>query len=286
MTTIGAMALGGLLCGALVLLACRLYARRKADKDAKQMVALLAHMEELAKSRSNFVANVTHELKTPLTSIKGYMELLKDGPRDEETRRMFYDIIDIEADRLHTLINDLLQLSQIEHDQDAMQQATCDLHVLGQELLASFRPQAEKAGVALEVRIPEGLHAQASAHRVKQMLTNLIDNGIKYNRRGGTLLLRAWHEGACTMLCVSDTGIGIEKTHIPHVFERFYRVDKGRSRDLGGTGLGLSIVKHVAQLYGGSVQVESKPGKGSIFTVQLPFMPFAGAGAGAPASAG
>lgn len=270
MNWILALALGLIIGTAYTLVACRSVFSRHLRAAKREAAELTQRMEKLEQVRSTFVANVTHELKTPLTSIKGYMELLRDGERDEATRESFYDIIDIEADRLHALIDDILQLSEIEHSKDDPRQQDCDLYALGRELTDRFRPQAEKAGITFAVRIPEDMVIRGNTQRIKQLLSNLVDNAIKYNVQGGAVLLRAWHEQKQTVIAVSDTGIGIPEEHVLHLFERFYRVDKGRSRALGGTGLGLSIVKHAAQLHGGTVQVETEPEKGSMFTVKLP----------------
>ncbi len=264
-------AICGVLAGAVVagLAVGWLYAQR--IKRERHEAAL--RMEKLERVRSTFVANVTHELKTPLTSIKGYMELLHAAARDEEMRNSFYDIIDIEVERLQALIEDLLQLSEIEHSREGVLQQECNLYELGQEALKSFRPLAEQAGVLLDVYIPQGLRVRGNSQRLGQLVNNLVDNAIKYNHNGGSVHLRAWQEEGKVALTVSDTGIGIADEHAPHIFERFYRVDKGRSRAMGGTGLGLSIVKHVVQLHGGSIQLKSQPGQGSVFLVYLPGCP-------------
>ncbi|MDL2217558.1 hypothetical protein LJC27_02760 [Christensenellaceae bacterium OttesenSCG-928-M15] len=248
----------------------RAYFTKQFRKKEEELKELLLKMEKLEQVRSTFVANVTHELKTPLTSIKGYIELLKNGNRDEEMRNGFYDIIDIETDRLHTLIDDILQLSEIEQSKDDPRLMTCVLKEVGEEIATRFLPQAEQHGVELTVLIPDDLVVKGNKYRLQQLFNNLIDNAIKYNQDGGKVIMRAWHEKKETVVAVSDTGIGIPEGHISHVFERFYRVDKGRSRTLGGTGLGLSIVKHVVQLHGGRIDVESKAGKGTMFTVHLP----------------
>lgn len=255
--------------GAAGIVLWRMYKRRleAVEREAREMQR---RMEKLEQVRSVFVANVTHELKTPLTSIRGYLELLRSGPRDERTRRDFYDIIDIETERLQSLIEDILQLSEIENSKEDPRTQSCDIYALGEEIRQRLRPQAERGGIDLRVRIPEGLQMRGNARRLMQMLGNLADNAVKYNKPGGHVLMRAWREEGRTALSVSDTGIGIPEEHLEHIFERFYRVDKGRSRALGGTGLGLSIVKHVVQLHGGSMQVKSTPGKGTHFLIKIP----------------
>ncbi|MDL2235888.1 hypothetical protein LJC07_07065 [Christensenellaceae bacterium OttesenSCG-928-L17] len=265
-----ALVLGIGLGALLTYFVCRHLFQKRMAAMQKNTAALLARMDKLEKIRSTFVANVTHELKTPLTSIKGYVELLRDSPRDEEMRKSFCDIIDIEAERLHTLIEDILQLSEIEQSKDDLRQHRCDLSELGQDLLLRFRPRADKADICLVIDIPADMVVRGNRHRMDQMLSNLIDNAIKYNRPGGNVTVRAWKEGENVHIRVSDTGIGIDKEHHTRIFERFYRVDKGRSRTLGGTGLGLSIVKHVVFLHKGTIETESMSGEGTAFTVKLP----------------
>lgn len=264
------LALGVALGAGITAVIARCIYKKQLGEALRQAKEMKQNMEKLQQMRSIFVANVTHELKTPLTCIKGYMELLRSGSRDEMTRNGFYDIIDIETERLQILIEDILQLSEIENSKDDPRQHICDLHALGNTIFDTFRTQAERAGLLFQVRIPQGLLVRGNRDRLMQLLNNLVDNAIKYNIEGGKVLLRAWHEQGATVLCVSDTGIGIPEEHLEHIFERFYRVDKGRSRAMGGTGLGLSIVKHVAQLHGGSIHVQSRGGKGTIFTIRIP----------------
>ncbi len=263
-------ALGALLGAGVAFLVAKAIYDKKLHAANQEEKAMLAKMRELERVRSTFVANVTHELKTPLTSIKGYVELLKNEERDKKTRRSFYEIIDIEAERLHALIEDILELSVLENNKADPRLQICDLAALGRQIQDRFRPQAEKAGVTLTVLIPKRLHLRGIPSRFKQLISNLVDNAIKYNKPGGSVLLRAFRESGHVVIRVSDTGIGIPEEHLSHIFERFYRVDKGRSREMGGTGLGLSIVKHVVQLHGGAISVDSAPGQGTQFTVRLP----------------
>lgn len=238
-------------------------------KAALAVLADVTHVKRLEQMRSEFVANVTHELKTPLTSIRGYIELLRSGKRDEQTCQYFYDIIDIEAERLHSLIEDLLELSEIENARDDERGITCDAALELQKTLERLRPLALSAEVDMKANIVESLPMRANPHRLQQLYTNLIDNAIKYNHPGGRVEVTLTQERGMMLLSVKDTGIGIAKEHHERLFERFYRVDKGRSREIGGTGLGLSIVKHIVSLYGGDISLQSEPGKGSEFTVRI-----------------
>lgn len=228
----------------------------------------VTRLKKLETMRSEFVANVTHELKTPLTSIRGYIELLKDGPREEETARAFYEIIEIEAQRLQKLTDDLLQLSDIESA--GMNEATpTPLGEIVENVTETLLPEANARGITLYRRIDPDLLVHAEARRLYQLMKNLMENAVKYNREGGSVNVSAGREHGQVIIRVQDTGIGIPAEHLERIFERFYRVDKGRSRELGGTGLGLSIVKHIVNLYGGTLQVMSEPGVGTTFTVCL-----------------
>lgn len=230
----------------------------------------------LQKMRSEFVANVTHELKTPLTSIRGFVDTLKNGAIDKpEVAGRFLDIIDIEAERLHKLIIDILILSEIEDLSEDKDMETFDLYRIIDEIIVLLDEEASLKKVSL-ISDREGLHentclfVKANPGRIKQILINLVENAIKYNIQGGKVYIDAKRkDDGYLEIKVTDTGNGISAEHLTRIFERFYRVDKGRSKEQGGTGLGLSIVKHIAMLYNGSVDAESKPGKGSVFTVNL-----------------
>ena len=235
------------------------------------VIADVTHVSKLEQLRSEFVANVTHELKTPLTAIRGSIELLKSADRDEETRRYFYDVLDIEAERLHHLI-DMLVLSQIENAKPDSTEQRCDVAQEIRETVARLYPIAEKANITLKVELKDGICVACSSSRLQQMLGNLIENAIKYNKPNGSVKITAEESRQMAVIRIQDTGIGIEEEHFNRLFERFYRVDTSRSRAIGGTGLGLSIVKHLAVLYGGEVSVESTPGVGTTFTVRLPLL--------------
>ncbi len=236
------------------------------------VIADVTHISRLEQLRSEFVANVTHELKTPLTAIRGSIELLKSADRDQETRRYFYDVLDIEAERLHHLIDDMLVLSQIENARPDGMDQRCDVAREIRETAARLRPIAEKEHITLQLDLQDDICVACSPSRLQQMLGNLIENAIKYNQPHGSVKITAEKSRQMAVIRIQDTGIGIEEEHFNRLFERFYRVDTSRSRAIGGTGLGLSIVKHLAVLYGGEVSVESTPGKGSTFTVRLPLL--------------
>lgn len=236
------------------------------------VISDITRVTKLEQMRRDFVSNVTHELKTPLTSIRGSIELLRSGDRDEETRQYFYEVLDIEAERLRHLIDDMLVLSQIENAKEDPSLTRCDV---AKELLVTverLRPIAERAGVSIHTDCAPDLYVASAPTRLHQLFGNLIENAIKYNVPNGRVDVTAQRSREMVLVRVADTGIGIDSAHFDRLFERFYRVDTSRSRTIGGTGLGLSIVKHLAALYGGDVRVESEPGKGTVFTVRLPVM--------------
>ena len=230
----------------------------------------VTHLRKLEQMRSEFVSNVTHELKTPLTSIRGYVELLKSGERDQETRENFYEIIDIEAERLHALIEDLLQLSEIENGKDDPRNLLANVEETLSDLERIFRGKLQEQGVTLTLEAEPGLVLPMNPIRLRQLFTNLIDNAIKYNVPGGSVSVTARRDRNRCVIRVADSGIGIPQEAQERIFERFYRVDKGRSRAMGGTGLGLAIVKHIVLSYGGEIQVTSTEGEGTVFTITLP----------------
>lgn len=228
-------------------------------------------VKKLEQIRTEFVSNVTHELKTPLTSIRGFVETLRNGAIEDSTvAPKFLEIIDIEAERLHTLINDILQLSEIEGMRKDENIKENKLTTIINEVVLILEAAAQKKGVRLEVQADESINLLVNRNRIKQMLINLVDNAIKYNVENGTVYIKASKSSGKTYISVKDTGIGISEKHHSRIFERFYRVDKGRSRNMGGTGLGLSIVKHIVNLYNGDIRVVSQPGQGTEFIIQLP----------------
>ncbi|WP_050697263.1 ATP-binding protein [Anaeromassilibacillus senegalensis] len=244
---------------------------------ALAVVTDVTRIRKLEQLRSEFVSNVTHELKTPLTSIRGSIELLKSGNRDEETRRYFYDVLDIEAERLHHLIDDMLVLSQIENAKEDPSMRPCSVGEALERCLERAMPLTKENQVQLHLDASPDLYVACTPTRLEQLFDNLITNAVKYNVQGGSVLVTAQKQRQTAVIRIRDTGIGIAKEHMPRLFERFYRVDTSRSREIGGTGLGLSIVKHLVALYGGEIGVESVPGKGTAFTVILPLAAKSGA---------
>ncbi|MDR5658833.1 ATP-binding protein [Serpentinicella sp. ANB-PHB4] len=241
------------------------------------MVALIEDMTEvrrLEKIRSDFAINVSHELKTPLTSIKGFIETLKMGAiEDEQARNRFLDIIDIETDRLSRLIEDILTLSKIENYEKKIQnKAATNVENAIKEAQLVVEPLADRKEITIKVEIEKDLpEVYGNSDWFKQMMINLIDNGVKYTSEGGEISINAYKKHQYIIISVRDTGIGIPKENLSRIFERFYRVDKGRSRKVGGTGLGLAIVKHVVLSFNGKVKVNSVVGKGTEFVVQIPY---------------
>jgi two-component system phosphate regulon sensor histidine kinase PhoR len=239
-------------------------------------VVLVLHdvteLRRLENLRREFVSNVSHELKTPLTSIQAYTETLLNGAIDDPTHnREFLRRIEDQADRLHKLILDLLRLARIESGQDVFEVTAVPLGRVVQACVEHHATIADSKGVILSAEAPnERIRVHAGAEGLRTIMDNLIDNAIKYTPQGGSVAVRWWAEGSMAVIEVEDTGIGIAKMHQTRIFERFYRADKARSREFGGTGLGLSIVKHLTQVFEGTVDVESDPGKGSTFTVRLP----------------
>jgi two-component system phosphate regulon sensor histidine kinase PhoR len=231
----------------------------------------LTRLKQLERNREEFVANVSHELRTPLSLIKGYTETLLDGAKDDpEVSLKFLRTIDRNAERLKLLIEDLLVISELESGRIRLQLEPVALLPLVAKLCEDFKPRSGARGVTLVSEVPD-LRVNADPNRVQQVLSNLVDNAIKYGRADGrvTIQARAAADGKIE-LCVADDGPGIPAEARDRVFERFYRVDKARSREQGGTGLGLSIVKHIVQNHGGKVWVESEMGKGSRFYFSLP----------------
>jgi two-component system phosphate regulon sensor histidine kinase PhoR len=231
-------------------------------------------LRRLERLRQEFVANVSHELKTPLSIIKACVETLLDGAMDDvQHRRQFLEQLDSQSNRLHALILDLLSLARIESGEELFDFQRLPVSEIVQACMERHRPRAESKGQVFDMVPPEGdeaLAVWADEEALEQILDNLLDNAVKYTPQGGRVSVRWRREGEQVCLEVADTGIGIPAADLPRIFERFYRVDKARSRELGGTGLGLSIVKHLSQAMRGSVRAASRPGEGTTFTVSLP----------------
>lgn len=227
-------------------------------------------VRELENMRKEFVSNVSHELKTPLTSIRGFIETLKGGAaKDPAVADKFLEIINIESLRLESLIGDLLALSKIEENRSVAVEDV-DLSPLAREVLEKHRKAAEIAGVQLTEELEESLAYRGNPELFKSLLSNLLSNAIKYNHKGGEVLLRGERKKKNLVLEVRDTGIGIPEEEQPRVFERFYKVDKSRALDHDSSGLGLAIVKHIVELYDGEIKLESTPGEGTSFRIKLP----------------
>jgi two-component system phosphate regulon sensor histidine kinase PhoR len=232
----------------------------------------ISEVKRLEQMRQQFIANVSHELKTPLSSIKAYAETLLAGARnDPEHCERFLERIDEQAGRLHQLIMDMLSLARIESSQSSFELTAVPVAKVISRCLADYEPQAAARQVTLENNaLDPNLEVHADEEALRQIISNLVDNAIKYTAAGGRVTVSCRDDENSALIEVADTGIGIAAEHHARLFERFYRVDKARSRELGGTGLGLSIVKHLTQALGGSVAVESEVGRGSRFTVHLP----------------
>jgi two-component system phosphate regulon sensor histidine kinase PhoR len=234
----------------------------------------ISELKRLEQMRQQFIANVSHELKTPLSSIKAYTETLLAGAREDPVHcERFLNRIDEQASHLHQLILDMLSLAKIESSQGSLDYTNVRIADVVRRCLADYEPQAAARGVALEIiSTGDELQVRADEEALRQILSNLIDNALKYTPAGGQVSVDVRSEDSTAVIEVTDTGLGIAPEHHGRLFERFYRVDKARSRELGGTGLGLSIVKHLSQSMGGAVAVASQVGSGSTFTVKLPLV--------------
>lgn len=256
-----------LITAAAVLLVTRLVARRWAKDTAGPIEA---KQEKLENVRSEFAANVSHELKTPLTSIKGFTDMLSSGMvTDPADQKRFYTLIGVEVDRLMELINDLLKLSELENVAMPKPDDQAQMLFVCRNAAESLMGVSQSRKVTLTVTGREVAAALPPA-RLREVALNLMENGLKYTEEGGAVTVTVGQEDGKAVLTVADNGIGIPKDAQERVFERFYRVDKGRTRQAGGSGLGLAIVKHITQLYGGSLKLESDLGKGTTVRIELP----------------
>jgi two-component system phosphate regulon sensor histidine kinase PhoR len=232
----------------------------------------ITELKRLEKLRAEFVANVSHELKTPLTAIKGYVETLKNSAKDDPAAMVrFLDIIDKQAQRLENLVNDLLILSSIESKEEKISISAEPLPKIIHAVLALQKKVIEDKGHHVTVDIPDDLpNVLADRQRLEQVFLNLLDNAVKFTAPGGQIGIQARWNDPFVIVEVKDNGMGIAAEHLSRVFERFYRVDKARSRDTGGTGLGLAIVRQIVSAHQGKIEVESFPGVGSTFRIFLP----------------
>ncbi len=247
----------------------------KVEVEKKGLLVIfndITALRKLERSKAEFVANVSHELRTPLASIKGFVETLQEGAlEDKKNSRKFLAIINQNVDRLDALIRDILDLSKIESKKMELKREVFSIKDIIENVLDVLSVAGKKKKIKINVVIaPEAEYMNADKMQLEQVIMNLMDNGIKFNNDGGELLIKVFKEGSQNIVLIKDTGIGIPESDIPRIFERFYRVDKGRSRMLGGTGLGLSIVKHIIENHGGRIKVSSAQGKGTEFVFNIP----------------
>jgi two-component system phosphate regulon sensor histidine kinase PhoR len=248
------------------------------DKKGRKIGAVIVlnditRVHQLEKVRSDFVANVSHELRTPVTLIQGFVETLLDGAVDDaDESRRFLHIVHAHSGRLNAIIEDLLYLSRIEQDAGDSRIAFDRARVAGvvETAIDVCLPRAREKDVRIDLATAGDSLARVNAPLLEHAVVNLLDNAVKYSEHGSSVEVDVREEETDVMIRVSDRGVGIAPEHLPRLFERFYRVDKARSRELGGTGLGLAIAKHIVQAHGGSIDVGSTPGKGSVFTIILP----------------
>jgi two-component system phosphate regulon sensor histidine kinase PhoR len=246
-----------------------------ATRGAVVLVSDVTDVRKLEQVRIDFVANVSHELRTPLAAIMGALETIGEPDCDAATQQRFLELANRNAARLSAIVNDLLDLSKIEAEGDRMAVEPIRADLPLRTAAGALTGAAEAKGVALELppTLPPTVRLEGNAQRLEQVFTNLLENAIKYTPAGGKVEVRLRVDAREAIYEVRDTGIGIPAAALPRVFERFYRVDRSRSRDMGGTGLGLAIVKHVVKAHGGAVAVASEEGRGTTFTVQLPLLP-------------
>lgn len=241
-------------------------------KESLKGIVLVFHditeLKKLEQMRKDFVANVSHELKTPITSVKGFTETLLDGAaEDEALRKQFLNIIWDESERLQNLIQDLLDLSKIEHSEFQLNWQRVDLSMLTDDVIVMLKGKAKQKDISL-TKVTEGSSTiEGDPLRIKQVMINLINNAIMYTPQGGRININVTETNEKVIFGVKDTGIGISKQEVSRVFERFYRVDRARSRNSGGTGLGLAIVKHIVEAHQGEIIVDSEVGKGTLFAI-------------------
>ena len=234
----------------------------------------ISELKRLEQIRKDFVANVSHELKTPITSLKGYVETLLDGAIDEkETAVEFLRVVASQTERINAIVSDLLSLSRLEQGGAALETEDVPIRGMVESALRVCRRKAEERNIRLELVCPDDIMIHVNSLLIEQALVNLVDNAIKYSENDARVMVRVEKRDGILSVAVEDSGCGIPEKDIPRLFERFYRVDRARSRELGGTGLGLAIVKHIAWAHKGDVSVESAEGAGSVFTISIPLGP-------------
>jgi two-component system, OmpR family, phosphate regulon sensor histidine kinase PhoR len=242
-----------------------------AEQHAIAVFYDITRVEKLERVRQEFLSNISHELRTPLTSILAFVETLEDGAIDDsENSRKFLSVIRRNAERMNALISDILELSLIESGKVTIEKRQIHASSIVDDIFTSLSSKAKMRNVTLENLIAPETTVFADSARLEQMLTNLIDNGIKFNRAGGVVTVGFDTGDKTSVITVSDTGEGILPEHQNRIFERFYRADRSRAREVGGTGLGLAIVKHLARLHGGEVRVNSRLTEGTVFSIELP----------------
>jgi len=230
----------------------------------------MSGIRKMEKARKDFVIATSHELKTPLTAIKGYTETLQDEIKDPQQKE-FIEIINHNISRLEKIVEDLINLSQIEDNDAKLVLETVDIKKIVENVVSLYMKKAREKGIEFKINIQDLPLINADGFRIEQMLVNLIDNSVRYTEKGEISICISYQKDSATIkIEITDTGIGIPHQHLPRIFERFYVVDKARSRQTGGTGLGLSIVKHIVLLHNGTIDVESEENKGTKFTIHLP----------------
>tara|TARA_Y100000590_G_scaffold469336_1_gene656340 strand:- start:2250 stop:2960 length:711 start_codon:yes stop_codon:yes gene_type:complete len=229
-------------------------------------------MNQFEQMRKDFVANVSHELRTPLTSIGGFIETLQEGEVSEEEQKKFYQIISRQTHRLTAIVNDLLMLSKIEKKQEdkSITFTQTPLAPVLNSAIEVLKPKAKKSEIEIQLHCDESIQLLMEPQLLEQAIVNLVDNAIKYSESHSQIKVTVTSQENSIRIDVSDEGVGIPEEHLPRIFERFYRVDKARSRKVGGTGLGLSIVKHIAILHKGTASIRSKINEGTTITLVLP----------------
>ncbi len=235
----------------------------------------ITHVRQVEEMRRDFVANVSHELRTPLSIFRGYLETLLDDPKQPPGELVrILEVMERHSERLTTLVDDVLSLARLEAPESHLDLAEISLRPILSEILRDWEKRFAAKQLRAELDAPADLpDIEADEGRVQEVIYNLLDNAVKYSQPGGQITVRAELAGDKVRVSVSDQGVGIPARELPRIFERFYRADKARSRELGGTGLGLSIVKHIAQLHGGSVEAASEVGRGTTISVLLPLAP-------------
>jgi signal transduction histidine kinase len=250
------------------------YPVQEIDELARDLNRMAVQLDRLENLRLDFVANVSHELKTPVTTIVGFVETLLGGAKDspEELSR-FLEIVSRQAGRLAAIIDDLLTLTRLESAPlaEILDLGEQNLEEILESCYQICRARAEEKNISLTYACPASMRIYADRSLLTQAVVNLVDNAIKYSLANTRVVMRGSDTGAGVQIAVIDNGPGIDERHLARLFERFYRVDKARSRKLGGTGLGLAIVKHIASVHGGQVNVETRIGKGSTFSILLPY---------------